>query len=80
LTQGIYINGRRPSSKKEVKEAVADGMNVRIEATSMFGNEYDGSVSDMPDGMTVTFVGPDPYTNRRFYGNIKKVGDKVTVK
>lgn len=77
--QGIFVNGKRPKSKKEVKEAVAqDASKVRLEATSIFGNEYDGSVSNAPDG-TYTFVGPDPYTARNFYGNVVKNGGKIKV-
>jgi hypothetical protein len=104
--QGIYINGRRPKSKKEVKEAIGRAIDyanqptsapmtvgaileakttrtkppvVRLEATFLFGNEYDGPVSEAPDG-TYTFVGPDPYTSRKFYGTITKSNGKVTVK
>ena len=78
--QGIFIGGRRPKSKKEVKEvALTNPEKISIEATSFFGNEYDGSLLDMPDG-TVTFVGPDPYTLRNFYGTLAKKGDKITVK
>ena len=77
LTQGIYVNGSRPKSKKEVKQA--DPGTVTLEATSMFGNEYSGSIVDAPDG-TYTFVGPDPHTSRKFYGNIIKSGNKITVK
>lgn len=77
--QGIFIKGQRPKSKKMVKEAVRDVPHlVRIEATSIFGNEYDGTVEDAPDG-SYTFVGPDPSRDRRFYGTIKKRGDLVTV-
>ncbi len=70
--QGIYVNGRRPKSKKEIKEriAVAPG-SVGIEATSLFGNEYDGPLDGAPDGR-YTFVGPCPYTSRKFYGTITK--------
>lgn len=68
--QGIFVDGKRPQSKKAVKEAVASfPERVRIEATSLFGNEYDGRVSEAPQG-TYTFVGPDPYTSRKFYGNL----------
>lgn len=77
--QGIYVNRRRPTSKKQVKEAVAaNPRSVQIEATSLFGNEFDGLVSDAPDG-TYLFVGPDPYTARKFYGKIVKRAGKVTV-
>ena len=70
--QGIFIDGRRPKSKKEIREIVAlDPARVRLEATSMAGNEYDGLVSNAPSGIYV-FVGPDPYKNRKFYGRILK--------
>lgn len=77
--QGIWIvkdeGVRRPSSKKEVKEiALRDPSHVIIEATSLFGDEYDGRLSDAPRGSTIAFVGPDPYTKRRFYGNISVNG------
>lgn len=78
--QGIFLAGYvRPKSKKEVKEAVAAGKTVIVEATSIFGNEYQGDVTDMPDHSTITFVGPDPYVSRKFYGNIKRTGNKITV-
>ena len=79
--QGIFINGSRPKSKKQIKELVieaqapntkADLYGVVIEATSMFGNEYDGSLATMPkDNSPVYFVGPDPHSKRNFYGTIE---------
>ena len=79
--QGIFIGYDRPKSKKQIKDMVADGkaIHVVLEATSIFGNEYEGSVANAPDG-SYTFVGPDPHTSRKFYGTITKKGDKVTVK
>ena len=78
--QGIFLAGRaRPTSKKQVKECVAQGKVVILEATSLFGNEFGGDVIDAPDG-TYYFVGPDPYTSRKFYGQIIVAGDKITVK
>lgn len=77
---GIFLNMDRPRSKKAIKEAVSSGHPaVNLEATSMFGNEYDGPLRTAPDG-TYTFVGPDPYTSRKFYGTITKSNGKVTVK
>ena len=69
MSSGIRINGARPKSKKAVKEAVAAGGRVSLEGTSIFGNDYDGPVSEAPDGR-YDFVGPDPYTARNFYGSI----------
>lgn len=77
--QGIYIAGRRPKSKKEVKAAVIGGEHVSLEATSIFGNEYGGPLSGAPDGVYY-FVGPDPSRNRKFYGQIIINDGKVEVK
>jgi hypothetical protein len=80
MTQGIYLFGSRPKSKKAIKEAIdeaysqspenPDLYSVVIEATSIFGNEYDGSLAMAPKNETYTFVGPDPRTSRKFYGNL----------
>lgn len=70
--QGVYIDGRRPRSKKEIKETLAelDGPErVVLQPTSVFGNEYGGPLTDAPQG-DYTIVGPDPYTSREFYGTI----------
>lgn len=79
--QGLYVNARRPKTKKQVKEAVKETPDlVKLEATSVFGNEYEGSVADAPAG-SYNFVGPDPHYNRIFYGTIVKTSTgKVTVK
>jgi hypothetical protein len=78
--QGLYIKGQRPKTKKQAREAIkADPSSVHIEATSMFGNEYDGPVSELPEGQKVYFVGPDPYTKRNWYGNIVRNGEQIKV-
>ena len=77
--QGVYVNGSRPNSKKAVREAIAVGARVSLEATSMFGNEYDGPVSDAPDGQ-YHVVGPCPYTSRRFYGTVTVKSGQATIK
>jgi hypothetical protein len=81
MTDGIFVNHKRPQSKKAVKDAIAtDPESVMIEDTSIFPGGFSGPVSDWPVGKTITFVGPDPYTSRKFYGNIVRTakGLKVT--
>ena len=74
--QGIYVNYHRPKSKKEVIAAVkTDPSKVSLEATSLFGNEYDGPITEMPVSKMVFVVGPDPYTARNFYLNITRKED-----
>ncbi len=79
--QGIFINGKRPTSKNAVAEAVkADPASVVAEATSFFGGEYDGPVSGLtPGGKSIAFVGPDPFRDRRFYGTIARRPDGVII-
>jgi hypothetical protein len=81
MTQGIFISGVRPKSKKEVIETVkTNPEKVYLEATSFFGNEYDGPVIEMPENKMVFVVGPDPARKRNFYLNMVRVGNKITVK
>lgn len=80
MSQGIFIGRRRPKSKKEVKEAVAENPdNVFLERTAWIGNEYHGPVSGAPEG-THHFVGPDPYVKRSFYGSVVVDSKGVKVK
>lgn len=73
---GLYVDSRRPKSKKAVKEAVNDNpARVSIESTSMFGG-FDGPITEAPVG-SYSFVGPDPYSDRKFYGTIVKTHGTV---
>jgi len=76
MMQGIHP---RFPSKKALRETVAAGEWVALEATSIFGDEYGGPLDDAPDG-TYTVVGPDPYRNRKWYASITKRDGKITVK
>lgn len=78
MSDGIFIQGKRPASKKAVKDAVKAGLSVSIESTSMFGG-YDGPVENMPEGKRIDFVGPDPYTKRNFYGSITRTAAGIKV-
>ena len=77
MTQGVYVKGFRPKTKKALREAInSDPSGVSLEATSPFGNEYGGSILHMPEGETVYIVGPDPYNKRSWYANLTRHGDK----
>lgn len=78
--QGVFIDSRRPKSLKEVKETVKTAPErVSLEATSLHGGDYQGFIKEMPEGRKISFVGPDPHTNRKFYGSITRTGDKFKV-
>lgn len=76
---GIFLNDydpplagkwRRPKSKKEVKEfATNNPAQVQVEYTALFHEER-VILTHHTGARTIDFVGPDPYTSRKFYGNI----------
>ena len=71
--------GLRFPSKKALREHLALGGDARIEATSFFGNEYDGLVSEAPPA-NYAVVGPSP-EKRVWYAQVIKTADgKVAVK
>jgi len=81
--QGAFITGSRPKTKKAFREAVeaindgGDAYSVVLEATSMFGNEYDGSLANAPKTDKAYYiVGPNPYTSRKWYASLHWDGDK----
>jgi hypothetical protein len=69
---------RRPASKKEVKELLLkDPDRVIFESTSLHHPNHTLRGSDLllrlQDGTAreLTFVGPNPETDRRFFGSVK---------
>jgi len=76
MSQGVY---EKFKSKKAFREAVANKKDATIQATSLFGDEYDGSIYDAPDSNFV-IVGPDVYNNRKWYASVTKKGDSITIK
>lgn len=66
----LTMMGAAYPSKKDLKARIGHRLNY-IE-TSMFGNEY------QPNG-TFCVVGPDPYTNRKWYAEVT-MKDNLIVK
>lgn len=79
--QGLMVDfWQRPKSKKEVKEIIkTNPERLSLEATSFFGNEYEGPITSMPEDKPAYVVGPDPYTKRNFYLTITRSGNKFKV-
>jgi hypothetical protein len=71
--QGVFP---RFKSKKAFRE---EADQASFEATSMFGNEYDGPIIEAPNG-TYYVVGPCPHMNRKWYASVTVRDGKVTVK
>lgn len=76
-------NGIRYASKKALREALKkDASVVAFDSTSSMG-PYAGETlygDDLPYGVTLSVVGPDPYTSRKWYANVERRADgKVVV-
>jgi hypothetical protein len=66
--RAIFI---RPPTKKALREAVtASPEDVFVEETSVFGNEFEGWLSDAPEGH-YHIVGPDPQRKRSWFATIR---------
>lgn len=77
----VQSNGAFFKSKKALREQVAaDPSTVGVHATSIFNQSFDcATVADLPEGTTLTVVGPDPYNDRRWYANVTQKGGKFKV-
>jgi hypothetical protein len=76
-----YINGGVRSattntpiaSKAALKRAVvADPADVMFFCTSELGEVFNGRLTETPESAKLQVVGPDPYTNRRWYATVTR--------
>ena len=68
------------TTKKALKEAVARGDRVWAYCTSPLGPQYNGYLDELPEYITLSVVGPDPYKSRRWYASVIRSNGKITVK
>jgi hypothetical protein len=65
------MNGTLFKSKRAAKEAIDKAPEtVRVFSTGLLGRSFDGPASEFPEGLNGSVVGPDPYTERKWYGNL----------
>lgn len=62
-------NGEKFKSKKALREAVANGDSVVIYDTSLINNLGHVTINELSPIDVI--VGPDPYTARNWYANVK---------
>ena len=74
------INGADIKSKKALIEAIkTDPNSVHFKGVSMFNTDVPERVSQIKHGITLQPVGPNPYSNRKWYANVKIVNGQVKV-
>lgn len=71
-------------SKAAIKRAwAADPASVTFCAVGdVVGNQFNGPVTcpdDLPAGVKLTVVGPNPFSDRRFYGTVQIKNGKVVI-
>lgn len=81
INVGARINGVRVKTKKALREALRDAPNtVEFDSTSPMGPQFNGRADTMPGGgVTLTVVGPDPYTKRTWFASVKRDGSGFKV-
>lgn len=72
-------NGRAIPTKSALKQALkTDPFSVTFYGTSPF-TPFTGDCTSIPQGTTLTVVGPDPYTKRSWYASVTVKNGKVVV-
>lgn len=78
---GAILNHVRVPSKKALKEAMANHPEeVYFEGTAEMFQTVEGyRGNEIPEGIKLSVVGPDPRTNRRWYATVEMVKGKIKV-
>ena len=72
INTGAFIDGRRAPSKRAIKIALAvHPERVLFDPTSPFNDPAPIRGDQIPAGVSLTVVGPDPFTKRSFYATVQ---------
>lgn len=72
----INVGVQGATTKKALREAMtADPSTVYVYSTALMGQQYNGPVSAMPEGYSLTVAGPDPYKHRDWFATITRSRD-----
>ena len=72
INVGASVDGMRVKSKAALKRAIKDSpATVAFDSTSPMGESFNGGPSQIPAGVKLSVVGPDPYTDRRWYATVE---------
>ena len=76
---GAHFGVAEVPTKKALKDAVkAESTDLVFYGTSDFTRFY-GGLDAVTEGTTLAVTGPNPFTNRKWYANVTRKGDKVIV-
>lgn len=78
---GALFNGERVPNKKRLRELLAESpVDIYFDGTAMVKDVDGYRGNELPEGVILSVVLPDPYHDRRFYANVRNKGGKLTVK
>lgn len=73
---GASFDGKRVPSKKRLRELLKDSpVDVYFDGTSLFDSVQGYRGNEVPDGLKLTVVLPDPFKDRRYYATVEKKPD-----
>lgn len=71
VNAGAYVAGARPRTKKALREALATAPgSVIFDTTAAFNPFAHYRATEIPAGVTLSVVGPDPYAKRSWYASV----------
>lgn len=72
---GAYVGGKRPTTKKALKDTMkANPASVTFDCTSIFDKYGTIQGDNIPSGVTLSVVGPDPFGSRKWYASVTSQG------
>lgn len=75
-----HHGGYRIQAKKHLKEYLkADPASVTFDPTSMFDDQTEFDGAHIPEGSKLTVVGPDPYSNRKWFATVERTAKGIKV-
>lgn len=78
---GATVSGRRPASKKALREALASAPEtVEFDSTAMMGPRAGDTIKATAADIgsySLSVVGPDPYTRRDWYATVEVKAGKL---
>ena len=68
---GAIVGWERPKTRRELLTAIANSPGIVVfDRTSIFDTGDNFGLDEVRPGTRLTVVGPDPYTDRRWYATI----------
>lgn len=78
INVGAFVNGTRPKAKKALREALANAPETVLFDQTALPTFAPATVAgtvratEIPTGVTLSVVGPDPFTARRWYASVTR--------